>query len=218
MASETTPKAAAKEPQPRRADARRNVETILDAAERCLAADPDASMGDIASEAGLGRITVYGHFNSRAELIEVVTRRALDEANRVLASVDLAGNAAAALTRLVEASWEMTIRHGSLVVAAEKALPPAVVRGAHAGELENRVRNFLARAQRAGEFRSDLSTEWLVTMFHATLHAAANEIARGRLPPSRAASVITATLLGAYRAPSAKAKPTRRSSRRIKRE
>jgi hypothetical protein len=43
--------------QHRRADARRNVEAILDAAERCLARDPDASMAEIAAEAGLG-----GHF------------------------------------------------------------------------------------------------------------------------------------------------------------
>jgi TetR/AcrR family transcriptional regulator, mexCD-oprJ operon repressor len=214
MPRETTPKAAARRPQPRRADARRNVETILEAAERCLAADPDASMSDIASAADLGRITVYGHFKSRAELVEVVTRRVLDDANRVLGGVDLAGNVAAALTRLVEAAWDLTIRHGSLVVAAEKALPPAVLREAHAGELEDRVRNFLARAQRAGAFRSDLSTAWLVTVFHATLHAAANEVASGRLPAGRAASVITATLLGAYRSPSTKSKPARRPSRR----
>ena len=195
------PPAAATEPTPQRADARRNVEAILDAAEQCLARDPDASMSDIASAAGLGRVTIYGHFKTRAELIEIVARRVLDDANTVLAGVDLTGDAEQALGRLVEGSWEVTIRSGSLVVAAEKALPPDVVREAHAGELEDRVRNFLARAQQAGTFRTDLSTEWLVAIFHATLHAAANEIAAGRLDGDEAAQVITATLLGAYRTP-----------------
>jgi hypothetical protein len=125
-------------------------------------------------------------------------------------------NADRALARLVEASWKVTIRSGSLVVAAEKALPPHVVRDAHAGELENRVRNFLAGAQRGGAFRADLSTEWLVAMFHATLHAAANEIDAGRLNADVATGVITATLLGAYRQPAAK-RAAAASTRRTKR-
>jgi TetR/AcrR family transcriptional repressor of mexCD-oprJ operon len=209
--------AAAAAPTPQRADARRNIEAILAAAERCLARDPDASMSDIAAEANLGRVTIYGHFKTRAELIEVVVRRVLDDANRVLAEVDLRGDAADALARLVEASWRVTIRSGSLVVAAEKALPPQVVRDAHAGDLEDRVRNFLAGAQRRGSFRSDLSTEWLVATFHATLHAAANEIEVGRLEADEAAGVVTATLLGAYEPPGVKLRPARSSTRRNKR-
>jgi TetR/AcrR family transcriptional regulator, mexCD-oprJ operon repressor len=190
--------AATEAPTPRRADARRNIEVILDAAERCLARDPDASMSDIAAEAGLGRVTIYGHFKSRRDLIEVVVRRALDAANEALNEVDLTGDAAGALSRLVEATWGLTVRSGSLLVAAEKALPATIVREAHAGGLEERVRDFVAGAQKTGEFRADLPTDWLVAAFHAILHAAANEIEAGRLDVDRAASVITATMLGAY--------------------
>jgi len=203
--------AAAAAPTTQRADARRNIEAILAAAERCLARDPDASMSDIAAEANLGRVTIYGHFKTRAELIENVVGRVLDDANKVLGGVDLTGDAKHALARLVEASWEVTIRSGYLVVAAEKALPPQVVRDAHAGELEDRVRNFLAGAQRAGTFRTDLSVEWLVAVFHATLHAAATEIAAGRLDRDDASLVITGTLLGAYRPPPGRSRPSGRS-------
>jgi TetR/AcrR family transcriptional regulator, mexCD-oprJ operon repressor len=213
MPSKRTPRAAATEPAARRADARRNIEAILAAAERCLAVDPDASMSDIAAAAGLGRITIYGHFKTRAELIERVAHRVLGEANTVLAGVDLGGDAAEALARLVEATWRVTARSGSFVVAAEKALPPHVLREAHAGELEDRVRNFLAAGQRSGAFRSDLSTDWLVAMFAATVHAAANEIEEGRLLADDAPAVITATLLGAYRAPAARRKSGRASTR-----
>ena len=89
--------AATEAPTPRRADARRNVEVILDAAERCLARDPDASMRATATEAGLGRVTIYGHFKSRQDLIEVVVRRVLAAANDALGEVDLTGDAAGAL-------------------------------------------------------------------------------------------------------------------------
>ena len=37
----------------RRADARRNMAAILEAAARCLAQDPEASLADIAREAGV---------------------------------------------------------------------------------------------------------------------------------------------------------------------
>ena len=191
--------AAATQSPPRRADARRNIEAIVEAAERCLVRDPDASMSDIAAEAGLGRITIYGHFKTRAELVEIVVRRVLADANAILAGVDLRGDPRQALARLVTASWEVTARSGSLVVAAERALPPHVLRDAHAGELEDRVRRFIASAQRKRAFRSDLSTHWLVALFHATLHSAATEVHAGRLESDEVAEVVTTTLLAAYR-------------------
>ena len=59
-----------------------------------------------------------------------------------LDEVDLSGDAAAALERLVDATWRLILRSGSLLVAAEKALPAAIVRQAHVGGVEERVRNF----------------------------------------------------------------------------
>jgi hypothetical protein len=137
----------------------------------------------------------------------------LADANALLGGVDLRGDPAEALRRLVQASWEVTARSGSLVVAAERALPPQVVRQLHAGELEERVRRFVARGQRERAFRSDLSTAWLVTLFHATLHAAASEVHAGRLDGSDAAETATSTLLAAYQSPSGPLRRARRSSK-----
>ena len=194
-------------PQPR-ADARRNIELILEAAESCLARDPDASMGDIAAEAGLGRVTIYGHFASRQVLIEAVVHRVLAAANAALDEVDLSGDPAAALERLVDATWRVTMRSGSLLVAAEKALPAATVRQAHAGGLEERVRGFIARAQATGAFRSDLSADWLMASFAAIIHAAANEIDAGRLDVDRASNTITSTMLAVLLPPEGSANAT----------
>jgi AcrR family transcriptional regulator len=206
--------ASRKKTPTRRADALRNIETIVLAAERRLARDPDASMGDIASEAGLGRITIYGHFKTRAELVEVVARRVLADANTLLEGVDLRGDPGSALARLVQASWEVTARSGSLLIAAERALPPHVLRDLHAGELEDRVRRFVARGQREGAFRDDFSTDWLVTLFHATLHSAVSEVHAGRLDAKRAAETVSQTLRSAYKPPSMHRPRTRRSSGR----
>jgi TetR/AcrR family transcriptional repressor of mexCD-oprJ operon len=187
--------ASADAPTQLRADARRNIALILDAAESCLARDPDASMSDIAAAAGLGRVTIYGHFSSRAVLIEAVMHRVLEAANAALNEVDLSGDPGEAFERLVEATWQVTLRSGNLIIAADKALPATTVRQAHAGGLEERIHNLLGAGQRSGAFRSDLSADWLMATFHAVLHAAANEIDAHRLERADASRIITSTML-----------------------
>jgi AcrR family transcriptional regulator len=61
-------------PRARRADARRNIERILDAAVEELAEDPDVSMEAVARRAGVVRATLYVHFPTREALIAAVNR------------------------------------------------------------------------------------------------------------------------------------------------
>jgi TetR/AcrR family transcriptional regulator, mexCD-oprJ operon repressor len=100
-----------------------------------------------------------------------------------------------AFERLVDATWQVTLRSGNLIIAADKALPVTTVRQAHSGGHEERVRNLLIAGQRSGAFRSDLSADWLMATFHAVLHAAANEIDAGRLERADASRIITSTML-----------------------
>jgi AcrR family transcriptional regulator len=64
---------------PRRADARRNQETLLDAAAAVFVkSGVDAPVRDIAAEAGVGTGTIYRHFPTRAELIIAVYRHQVE--------------------------------------------------------------------------------------------------------------------------------------------
>lgn len=186
----------------RRADARRNIAAILDAAVDSLARDPQASIADIAAAAGVGRITLYGHFSSRAELIDAAFGHAIHQADQVLDRVDLSGDPRDALTRLVASSWQIMNRLRSALAAAERDLPPERIR-AHHGEPMSRVGSLISRGQREGSFRSDLPLEWLIALFYTVMHGAAAEIGAGRLQSADAARVITATLLSAYTPPPA---------------
>ena len=56
----------------RRADARRNIAKILDAAVARLSEDPAASVGSVAEAAGVGRVTLYGHFPKLPDLLKTV--------------------------------------------------------------------------------------------------------------------------------------------------
>ena len=84
-------------PRAQRADARRNIAAILDAATQCLARDPDMSIAGIAAAAGVGRITLYGHFKTRANLVDAVLVRTVQRADAILDATDTSGDPAEAL-------------------------------------------------------------------------------------------------------------------------
>lgn len=183
-----------------RADARRNIAAILDAALTCLARDPEASVGDIARAAGVGRVTLYGHFPNRADLVDAVFARTLAEADEALNAVDLTGDPRAALARLVGSSWQIVNRHRALLQAAQRTIGPDRIRDQH--EIPHRrVEALIKRGRREGVFRTDLPITWLVATFHNVLHGAAEEITTGRLAERAADHAIVATLLAAFTAP-----------------
>jgi TetR/AcrR family transcriptional repressor of mexCD-oprJ operon len=193
---------AARDVQVRRADARRNIAAILDAATECLIRDPQVSTSAIARAAGVGRVTLYGHFPSRAELVDAVFARLIHEADVAFEGLDLCGDARAALARLVASSWRIVAAHRSVLAAAEHELPAERIRSLHDRPME-RVRALVERGRRDGVFRRDLPVEWLVAIFYTVLHGAADEIEAGRLAVDEAADAIIAALLAAYTPPGA---------------
>ncbi|MEU0598048.1 TetR/AcrR family transcriptional regulator [Streptomyces sp. NPDC006393] len=64
---------------PRRKDARRNQQTLLDAAAAVFATSGvEAPVRDIAAKAGVGMGTIYRHFPTRADLVIAVYRHQVD--------------------------------------------------------------------------------------------------------------------------------------------
>ncbi|HEV7494764.1 PP2C family protein-serine/threonine phosphatase, partial [Baekduia sp.] len=64
----------------RRSDAALNRTKLVEAGRHLLAENPDATMLQIAAEAGIGRGTAYRHFPSRENLVEAVRRQERDDA------------------------------------------------------------------------------------------------------------------------------------------
>ena len=181
----------------KRADAQRNIVAIVDAATECLSRDPGASTSEIAKAAGVGRVTLYGHFASRSELVNAVFVHAVEGGETALSQVDLTGDPREALARLIESSWHLVDRFRSLLVAAQDALPPGRIRELHAHPMM-RVERLIERGQDEGVFRTDLPTSWLVGVMHSVMHGAADEINGGRLTADKAAHYIAATILAAF--------------------
>lgn len=177
-----------------RSDAARNRDAILDAAIDLLGDDPRATLADIASRAGIGRVTLYGHYSSREDLIEAALIRTIDRSDAVLSALDLSGDPMEALARLVERSWRIVDAFHQLLGVAEDALSNDRIREHHAEPMA-RVGHLVERGQAAGVMRTDLDAAWLTSCFSAILHNAAAELRAGRLSEADADRVATATVL-----------------------
>lgn len=184
----------------KRADALRSIESIAQAAVDCLGQNPEASLSEIARAAGVGRVTLYAHFASRAEVVDAAMSRAIDRGNEVLDTIDLTGDPLLALARYIEAGWHLVDQARALLAAAQRELSAGRIRELHAGPAA-RVEALVARGRAEGAFRTDLPIDWLVNVLHAVMHSAADEIRAGRLTSDRAADHITATVLAAFTPP-----------------
>jgi AcrR family transcriptional regulator len=146
----------ASHPRRLRADAARNRQALIDAAERLFAARGLAvTLDEIASEAGVNVATAYRHFANKHELASAFLQQKLDQAAAI------ADEAAAA-----EDPWQGLVdfltRMLDLMVANRDLLD--VFTAGYADErleqLDKRVvpilSRLIARAQQAGELRADI--------------------------------------------------------------
>ena len=193
--------AAADQVPTRRADAVRNRAAILDAATECLARDPDVSIKDIAGAAGVGRVTLYGHYESRAALIEAVVDRAIRQTDAELRGVELSGDVREAMARLISVTWDLTHRFGALVVAAHRDLSSETFRALHEAPVA-RVEKLLTKGRKRGAFRTDAPVSWQVMAMQSLLHGAVDAVYRGELQADQARELVISTVLAVLDPPS----------------
>jgi AcrR family transcriptional regulator len=143
----------------KRADARRNEQTLLEAAAAVfVTSGVEAPVRDIAARAGVGMGTIYRHFPTRADLIIAVYRhqvQACAEAGPVLLASSRSPHAA--LTQWIEKFVDFLItKHG---LAAALRSDQAGYKALHAYFLDRLVpvcAQLLDAAVEAGEIRPDV--------------------------------------------------------------
>jgi AcrR family transcriptional regulator len=168
----------------------------MDAAVDALASDPEASMAEIARQAGVVRATIYVHFPTRESLIEAVTDRAIAEATAAIEAAEPErGDPADALRRVVATAWRTLGRYHPLV-AINTQLPQSELRQRHRAVLSV-LEPLIARGQQDGSFRADVPSGWHLSMVLALVHAASAEMDGGRLPADEVERALVETVLGA---------------------
>jgi len=187
----------------RRADAERSIAAIVEAAFDGLSRDPDVTMSAIARSAGVGRVTLYTHFPTRAALLDAVARRAVAQAAAALdAEAPDVGPAGEALARLAGPGWRVLDRCQHLAAAVARDLPPGR-RNQVQDLVLQRVERLIVRGQDEGAFRVDVPRAWLAATIYGLMHTAAQEVDAGRLTQDEAGAVLRVTLLAAIVRPTA---------------
>jgi AcrR family transcriptional regulator len=142
----------------KRADARRNEKTLLEAAAAAFVADGvDVPVRDIAARAGVGVGTIYRHFPTRADLIVAVYRHQIEAcAAAGPALLAASGTPHAALVQWIDLFVDFLVtKHG---LAAALQSDDAAFQALHASFLDRLVPvcdRLLDAAVAAGEIRSD---------------------------------------------------------------
>ncbi|MDJ0348386.1 TetR/AcrR family transcriptional regulator [Cryobacterium sp. PH29-G1] len=176
-----------------RSDSIRNRDAILEAAATCLATNPASSIADIAGAAGVGRVTLYGHFSSRNALLAALLDRTMTRVESELQSVDLGGTPWQAMDALVASSWKLVESLSTLRTVVAQALPDQDLHGSHDRQ-RARVQELLTRGRAEGEFRVDHSLDWQTACYFAILHGAASEVRTGRLSEHEVEHVLPQTI------------------------
>ena len=149
------PQSAARKP---RADAQRNRDRVLEVAKEAFTrSGADASLDDIAKQAGVGAGTLYRHFPSRDELLEAVYRT---EVEKLAAAEQKFADTMPPIEAL--RAWMLLFVD---YIATKKIIAPALntLVGGHSKVFEasytqiwDAIRALVKRAIKSGDIRKDL--------------------------------------------------------------
>ena len=168
---------------------------ILDVALEVLEQNPDASMGDIASAAGVVRRTVYGHFPTRTDLVRTLAQRAVNEVAAVLTEVNASERAAEAVwVDFIARLWPLARRYRVLLALRRGEYGEEI----HAllGPVDEILADLVQRGQDRGEFGRHLPAGILSQVAYAAVFTIADDgLSNGTLG-ARAATITSLLILG----------------------
>ncbi len=168
-------------------------ERILEAAGRVLAANPGASVEQVATEARVGRATVFRHFRSRAGLLRALGRQAVAETDRVARQVSArACTATEALRLVVQAvvGAGESFRFLESVGGFQDDPELAEAYERQMSELTDLVRG----AAKEGFIRPNLPSAWVAASIDALIWAACRAVDNGEIGLLQAQDLVWDTI------------------------
>lgn len=165
---------------------------ILEAGFAAFAADPSASLADVAAAAGVGRATLHRHFSGRDDLLRAMALQALEDLAQAVdtqtsgatSHTDALRMALAALVPLGPRNWFL----------GQDALwkDPEVFAVRQRQQAEMAALVDAAKAE--GGFARDVPTDWILASFDALLFAAWEQVRDEVLTPRQASDLAWRTL------------------------
>jgi len=181
--------------RPLRADAERSVRAILEAAEEVLAADPSASMEQVAAAAGVARTTIHRRFASRQALIETL---ALSAMQQLAHAVDDGGpDTAPSLVTMHRITANVLQIKSAWAFALEQQAAPNSETAHLQRMVDRRCIAVLQRAQSDGLIGEAADLDWVRRVYYALIGESLRNHPDDADPDTLAARIIDTLLRGA---------------------
>ncbi|MEM7300286.1 MAG: helix-turn-helix domain-containing protein [Pseudomonadota bacterium] len=165
---------------------------LLEAAFQLFNRKPDASLGEIATHAGVGRATLHRYFSSRDELLKAM---ALTAAQELDAAIEEATKDARSHTEglrlMLEAMIPMAERQLFLANQHLDHIPE--ITASYQKDMDD-LANEIESARSEGTFAADITTEWIVQTYENLTYAAWTMVHEGHATPRQAADYAWRTL------------------------
>jgi AcrR family transcriptional regulator len=152
-----------------RSDAKKNYDHLLDVARHVVAEHgAEASLRDVARQAGVGIGTLYRHFPTRESLLEALLRESFDEVTAKASKLEASGLVDDALLSWLREMVALTHSHRGLIASMTAALADSKS-ALHTSCVALRASGarLLARAQGEGKARPDIDGTDLLALISA---------------------------------------------------
>lgn len=184
---------------PRR-DAAENREALILAAATMLDRDPNASLETIATEAGLSRRAMYGHFSSRDDLLRELALHGAARINAALLPAD--GTApdaepsdpALRLAAVGARLWS-EVDHVRTMALTTVRGPQAHLVGDALQPLRRHVRGIVEAGIADGSFRDDIDARTLAHLIESAAISVLDESTRRSLPSDEGRRLVVLSVL-----------------------
>ena len=168
-------------------------QALIDTAIQILAAQPGASLEEIARGAGVGRATLYRHFGSRDGLVRELALASIAETDEAMARIPSTGSA----TELLRASLEAIVPLGDRFhflsqenqVMQDSEIAPQIER-----QLQE-LAKLVAAVKAEGALAPDVPDAWAVAAIDALIYAAWSSVHGGWIARREAPGLVFRTIL-----------------------
>ena len=145
---------------------------IVESSIQLLLSNPDAGMSEIAIAAGVGRATLYRHFETRDELIKELTMLCLEETDEVLKPLKETGlRGLDAIVESIRVIVPLADRFRFLMSLASIGASDKEIGRVYRRQL-NELTRYVEEGKKLGDISKTLPSEWIVAMYDALLNAA----------------------------------------------
>jgi AcrR family transcriptional regulator len=169
-------------------------DSLLDVAVATLAANPGASLQEIADAVGISRATLHRRFAGRDELILAISEWAIGQLEGINDAVELSGlRGRAAIEALLERAIQLAPKIGFLI--SEHSLECNQMFMDRVDTAQQRWHRIIEDGQRLGEIRVDLPARWIADAIEGLMIAVFHGIRRGLTAPNDALRLVRITLL-----------------------